>query len=124
MGRSHPILTDPVALLAALWAALSLRVVRRRLRTEGLQARTPPAPRLPARGRPGVLAALNRLGATCLERSLIHQRWLAAHGEPSDILIGIDPAGGQDEFHAWVEGYEQHPAHLVIHRIAPPTSRR
>ena len=48
-----------------------------------------PPPRLPAGARRGVMAILRRRPSTCLERALVLQRWDAAHGAASDVVIGV-----------------------------------
>jgi hypothetical protein len=122
LTHRHPILTDPAALAAAGWTAAALAVVRRRLRHDGIRATVPRVLPLPDRARVGVDAALHRLHATCLERALIEQRWLAARGHRHDVIIGIDRHRPTDEFHAWLEGVEDHPTHLQLHRLPPPTA--
>jgi hypothetical protein len=95
---------DAATLRAALWAWRSLRRAERDLRRDGLDgARVPPPPRLPASARRGVLAVLRRRPSTCLERALVLQRWEAAHGAGSDVVIGVP--GHSEDFvaHAWLE---------------------
>src|SRR5665811_997079 len=58
------------------------------------------------RGVRGVEAALRRSRATCLERSLIVQRWLVAHGERHDVVVGVSGGSQFMEAHAWVESYD------------------
>ena len=90
----HPILLDPPVLAAAGWALLAHTVTRRGLRRAGLEAPVPaPPPGLPDRRIRGVAVMLSRRGATCLERSLVLQRWLAAHGSAADVLIGVARPG-------------------------------
>jgi Transglutaminase-like superfamily len=45
-----------------------------------------------------------RTDPTCLERALVLQAWGVAHGEPRDVVIGVN--GREDRFaaHAWLEG--------------------
>jgi hypothetical protein len=43
--------------------------------------------------------------ATCLERALILQSWLATHGRPYPVAVGV-ALGGGFEAHAWLEGYD------------------
>jgi hypothetical protein len=126
----HPILLDPPVLLAAGWALLAHTLTRRRLRRRGLEASIPPAPPgLPGRGARGVSAVLTWRGATCLERSLVLQRWLMAHGSPADVLIGVareGPAPGPPrapsgwDLHAWIDGIDNDgDDHQVLHRLPP-----
>jgi len=147
MKRSdHPILSDPAVLAAALWCLASHALIRRRLRRVGLRARVLPPPPLPARGRKGVAAVLAVRQATCLERSLVLQRWLGSHGADADVLIGVaprhsgaptpaapplvgatrrrsgTPAPAALDLHAWIDGVDDDGGvHEVLHRIGAPT---
>ena len=120
MSRFHP-----AVLAAALWAAVAVRLVRGRLKQDGLHARVPPPPRVGRRGGIGVRAALRRLSPTCLERALVEQAWLASVGTPRDVVIGV-PHDGMTEApaHAWVGRHRQHFAHAVRRAAPPPASRR
>jgi hypothetical protein len=96
---------DIPTLRAAWWTLRALRSTRQALPRDGVYGVTLPAPpRLPARSERGVRAVLRRRGATCLERSLVLQRWFAAHGDCRDVVIGV--IGPSDAFkaHAWLEG--------------------
>jgi hypothetical protein len=125
----HPILLDPPVLLAAGWAVVAHALTRRGLRRTGLEAAAPPPPPLPERGVRGVSVALTWRGATCLERSLVLQQWLAAHGSSADVLIGVapqttgpGPGPGRSvwDLHAWIEGVDDDDgAHQVLHRLPP-----
>ena len=98
-------------LRAAVWAGISLQRARRGLRTRPLpEVRLKGPPPLPSAAVRGVTAVLKRRGASCLERSLVLQRWHSAHGEPHDIVIGVT---GPIDFlaHAWLDG-ELDPAAL------------
>lgn len=97
-------LPDLATLRAAWWAARSLRQARRRLRRDplaGVGIEAPPA--LPKSALRGVDAVLRRRAPSCLERSLILQRWHAAHGVAQDIVIGVT-APERFSAHAWLEG--------------------
>ncbi len=113
----------PVILASALWAFIAVRVVRHRLRVDGIRAVVPMPPPLPASGARGVGGVLHRLAPTCLERALVAQAWLAAHGEPHDVVIGVPEAGmSNGPAHAWIDGSPTGaPAgHKELHRLAPP----
>jgi Transglutaminase-like superfamily len=95
---------------AGWWALRSRQRARRRLRRGpfgdvGLE----PPPTLPAPAVRGVTAVLRYRRVSCLERSLIMQRWLAAQGERRDVVIGIT---GVTEFraHAWLDGDPEAPS--------------
>jgi hypothetical protein len=91
---------------AAIWADFALRRLRRELARKGLEARVTRPPALAAASVETVEAVLRARGATCLERSLIVQRWLLAHGREHDIVVGV--AGGTESLaaHAWVDLYD------------------
>jgi hypothetical protein len=113
---------DLPTLRAAVWTARSLRRAKRDLARFGLEGTSVPAPpRLPARARRGMLAVIARKPNTCLERALVLQRWEAAHGAPSDVVIGVT-APGDFTAHAWLEsmpdGYSA--GYQEIHRIPAP----
>jgi hypothetical protein len=81
------------------------------------------APALPATATSGIEATLRIRRATCLERSLIMQRWLMALGSPYDVLVGV--AGGSESIdaHAWIDQYDQveeDGGYQVLTRLAPP----
>lgn len=90
---------------AAWWALLSLVQARRSLRRRQIdRVRLPLPPQLPPEAIRGVSAVLKRQRSTCLERSLVWQHWLAAQGDPRDLVVGV--AGPAERFraHAWLEG--------------------
>jgi hypothetical protein len=110
-----------VRLVTAAWTAWALAVTRRRLRRGGIErVRVPRPPLLPARATSVVDRVLRRLGATCLERSLVRQSWLAAHGTRADVVIGVTGLADFDA-HAWLEGEPDSlaPAYHELKRIAP-----
>jgi transglutaminase superfamily protein len=95
---------DVPTLRAAAWAVLALRRTRRDLARHGLDgARVSPPPSLPPHARRGVLAVIRRRPSTCLERALVLQRWEAAHGGASDVVIGVPAPRGDFVAHAWLE---------------------
>ena len=98
--------TDVATLRAGWWAARALRALRRRLPESGLRARVPEPPPLPEHAVVGVRGLTVFARATCLERSLLLQRWLAAHGRRHDVLVGVGGDTRRLAAHAWVEGYD------------------
>lgn len=114
----------PSTLRAAWWALRAVRKARRDLVQDGVRTVVSPPPRgLPWASRTGVNGVLNRTNPTCLERALVLQTWLARHGRPYDIVIGVatDPDGTL-RAHAWVDGETvgTEPAEYdEIHRIGP-----
>jgi hypothetical protein len=94
-------------LRAAVWAQRTLQRARRQLaagRVKDILLAPPPA--LPASARRGVEAVLRRRRRTCLEAALVRQRWLAAHGLPSEIVIGVSTPSDDFIAHAWIDGEE------------------
>jgi hypothetical protein len=61
-------------------------------------------PPLPAAATRGVSAVLRRSSPTCLERALVLQRWLAAHGCARDVVIGVTAPADGFAAHAWLDG--------------------
>jgi hypothetical protein len=112
---------DPRVLRAAGWALLAVRSTRRQLVGRPLyDVRVPEPPKLPRRAERGVRAVLRRLHPSCLERSLVLQRWLAAHGEAHVVVVGVS-APHDFRAHAWLEGERQPmgPRYHEIARLAP-----
>lgn len=108
-------------LRAAWWARLALRKLRGEMSEQGLEAQVAKPPDLAPEGVRGVEAALRRQHATCLERSLILQRWLIAHGASHEILIGVCRGMDQIEAHAWLDRYDvgaQGEGFRVLTRVA------
>jgi Transglutaminase-like superfamily len=115
---------DPRNLRAAWWAWRAAVHTRRSLRSGGLDAAVPPPapPALPSEALRGVHAVLYRRGETCVVRSIVLQAWLAAHGEPRDLIVGVAEPGDAFEAHAWLEGEPPHddgPFHELLRRPAP-----
>ena len=100
-----------------------MRRSKRDLARRGLEGtQVLPPPRLPAGARRGVMAILRRRPSTCLERALVLQRWEAAHGTASDVVIGVPGPGDDFVAHAWLESMpdRQAAAYHEIHRIPAP----
>jgi hypothetical protein len=96
---------DPPTLRAAAWTVVSLRRVRRALRSGALHdVVVPPPPPLPDSAIRGVRAVLRRVPNTCLERSLLFQRWHASHGSHCDVVIGVTAPDEEFGAHAWLDG--------------------
>jgi len=108
---------DPRALRAAAWTVRAVRSTRRQLIKRPLyEVRVPGPPALPRRAERGVHAVLRRLDPSCLERSLVLQRWLTAQGERHTVVVGV--SAPQDfQAHAWLEG-ERLPPGSRYHEIA------
>lgn len=115
--------TRPNVILASLWVVFAARLIRRRLRRDGVSAHAPRPPRIaPQTGR-SVLATLAKINPTCLEHAYVVQAWLANRGHLHDIVIGIPPDGlHTGPAHAWVDGLDSPPLdrYLELHRVSPP----
>ena len=109
---------DLATLRAALWAQRALRVARRELQRNPLDHVALPAPpRLPSDAGRGVRALLRRREHSCLEGALVLQRWLAAHGDRRDVVIGVTAPGGEFAAHAWLEGEPQTETFRELRRV-------
>jgi hypothetical protein len=117
-------LLAPSSLRAAIWALVSLRRAKHDLAERGLDgAHVAAPPRLPASAGVGVLAVVRRRPSTCLERALVLQRWQAAHGAGSDVIIGVTGPSDGFEAHAWLETMPDAPPGVFqeIMRLPAPT---
>lgn len=92
-----------ISLRAARWTLWSLLRARRSLRADGLQAKVAPPPRLSWSARRGVYTVLRRTSPTCLERAIVMQAWLAAHGRLHDVVVGVASTEGRMCAHAWID---------------------
>lgn len=117
---------DHTSLRAAWWAARALRALRRDLPVGGLEVTVAPPPPLPARAIVGVTGLAVFARATCLERSLLVQRWLSEHGTEPEVLVGVANLAGEGfRAHAWVAGFDADPdEYSVLAKVpAPPPQR-
>lgn len=113
---------DLATLRAAWWARGALRTTRQALaRGEVRDIAVPAPPSLPVSAVRGVDAVLRREAPTCLERALVRQRWLAAHGDQRAIAIGVTAPSRGFAAHAWLVGDEDPvaPAFLELTRLEP-----
>lgn len=70
-----------------------------------------------------MLAVLRLRGATCLERSLVLQRFDAAAGRARVLIVGVTGPGDGFRAHAWLDGDRQGDTELrEIVRVAAPAS--
>jgi hypothetical protein len=110
---------------AAGWAVLALRRLRRQIGREGLEVRVlSPPTTVGVEGVGGVESALRICRATCLERCLIMQRWLLAHDDPHEILVGVTGGSEAMEAHAWLHSYDPDDSgrdFQLLTRVAPRT---
>lgn len=107
------------------WLDAGLADVRRGLGTEGINAGSRlPDPPYAAPWLTGLVAfRLAMQHATCLERSLIMQRWLMAIGRPHDVLIGVKSPRETTIAHAWLD-HEDSRGHHVLMRVPPSGAPR
>lgn len=107
---------------AGLWAWRALRTARARLADgEVRDVLLPAPPAVPQRAGRAVRVVLRRQEPSCLERALVLQRWLTAHGVVKDVVVGTQ-GNSRTEFkaHAWVDGEPQGDlAYVEILRLAP-----
>lgn len=115
----------PVAgfLAGAWWAPRAWLRCRTQLRRGGLPAIELPRPPGDRPGaEKGFQQVLDRLPATCLESSLLRQHWLAAHGRPRDLVIGVRGPTAKFGAHAWLNGDRQNFGDFAeLKRWPPPT---
>lgn len=101
-------------LLEAWWrllsAALSLRLLPRRVVTAALRETSSPPERLENAGQiPSIALAIGRAAAhhlrpmTCLPRALALRQMLAKRGIPSVLRIGVRKEAATLAAHAWIE---------------------
>lgn len=100
----------------ALRAVLRVRLSLRRLPVDDIRVARPS--HLPPAAARGVHAVLRRLEPSCLERALVLQAWLAAAGEPRDVIIGVTKPSAGFRAHAWLDG-ESAPGFSELRRLAP-----
>jgi Transglutaminase-like superfamily len=113
---------DPATMRAAFWALRACRRVR--FTPDGGALAAPPLPAVPAvpgGALSGVEHVLWLRAERCLVRACVLQAWLAAHGQPHDVVVGVRlERPGDVRAHAWL-GHE--PAQAVgyeeIARFAP-----
>jgi hypothetical protein len=107
---------------AAWWTWRALRTARTRLRDGEVRGvRLPEAPPVNASGARAVRVVLRASNASCLERSLVLQRWLAAQGVARDVIVGTEGARSGFAAHAWIDGEAQPPgrSYVELIRLSP-----
>jgi transglutaminase superfamily protein len=106
---------------AASWTVRALLQARRQLRRGNFRnVEIAPPPLLPAGSERGVHGILRRVPNTCLERSLVLQRWLTTRSQPADVVIGV--ARGSDTYHAhaWLDGAPEGEGFHELVRLPAP----
>jgi hypothetical protein len=109
-------LLKPVAwALGFAWAWREAPRVRDRLGTQGgVKVAVSAPPTASPSGIRGVGLGLSLRRASCLERSLIVQRWYLSQGRSRPMLIGIAREGASTVAHAWLEGEERRNKHEYL----------
>jgi hypothetical protein len=89
----------------AAWTARCTYLVRRQLAEDGLAAvRIPAPPRSVGDDLALVRRVLRRVGANCLERALVLQRWYAGRRSARTLVIGVTAPSAGFHAHAWLDG--------------------
>lgn len=108
---------------AAWWTWRTVRSVRAQLQAGAVRdVQVPAPPRVPERAGRAVRLVLRRERPSCLERSLVLQRWLAVHGVARDVIVGTEGgARGAFTAHAWLDGESQPAGHRYTEllRLSP-----
>ncbi|MEV6801758.1 lasso peptide biosynthesis protein [Micromonospora rifamycinica] len=106
----------------ALWAGRAVRGVRRQLARHGMTDLRLPAPPCDAAAhRAVVLGVLRRTGATCLERSLVLQRWYGGHLVARTVVIGVTAPSTGFHAHAWLDGDTDAEREAMVEILRRPT---
>ena len=103
--------------LAVVWTEVSLRGLQRDLADRRIAATVPPPYLVSPLATVAARLWLRVRRATCLQRSLIMQRWLFAAGESHDVLVGV-ASSSPISAHAWLD-HEVAPGYKVIARLNP-----
>lgn len=86
-----------------VWTAVAYVAVDWQLRRRRRSFRMPPVPKTGSSTSSTVERTLRRLGATCLRRSLVVQRFHQINGENADLLIGVSKPSSGFRSHAWLD---------------------
>src|SRR4051794_18454768 len=109
-ARSNPVMRwrrppDVATIRTAWWTVRSLRAARAQLRHADVRdLRLDPPPDVGPSGIRGVWVVLRLRPGTCLTRAAVRQAWLAAQGQPFDLVIGVTAPSRGFKAHAWLEG--------------------
>jgi hypothetical protein len=111
----------PDGLRTAMWAAWTCHQVRRQLARGGMDAvHLSAPPPLSGSDRAVVLAVVRRVGATCLERSFVLQRWYAAQQTSRVLVIGVTAPRLGFRAHAWLDGDTEAAHHEMVEILRRP----
>ncbi len=109
------------AVRTAAWTARALRRTRSSLARTGHLTALPGAPKAPS-ARPVVLLVLGAGRAKCLSRSAVRQAWLAAQGDPRDLVVGVTAPSTAFRAHAWLDGDPDGAGFTELSRSPAPTA--
>ncbi|WP_194821413.1 lasso peptide biosynthesis B2 protein [Micromonospora sp. S-DT3-3-22] len=110
------------AVRTALWAGRAVRQARRQLARHGLtDLRLPAPPPDAAAHRAVVFGVLRRTGATCLERSLVLQRWYGGQRVARTVVIGVTAPSAGFHAHAWLDGDTDAEREAMVEILRRPT---
>jgi hypothetical protein len=130
-GFGH--VASAVSRLAALtsgwrWARRAVKTIRAEVRADGLGVVVPAPPTNRRGSLRGARMALRRDSASCLERSLVVQRWWASTGVALDVIVGVRHPHRHDGplGHAWVEHWDRDFSDQFneIRRVEAPAGER
>ena len=117
----------PRALAGWQWARRSVASIRSDVRRDGLEVAVPPPPTTAPGSLRGARVALRVQRASCLERSLVIQRWWASNDVALDVIVGVRHPTRHDgaPAHAWVEHFDADCSDRFaeIRRVAAPAGR-
>jgi len=105
-----------------VWSWSQGRSLKRSLHKDGMDAitRIRPSPGVDGRHRLTVAGVMRLMGATCLVRSAMLQRWDADHGRDRPLVIGVSRDGDAGVLaHAWLEGERRGSFEELLRRRPP-----
>lgn len=115
------------AVAGARWARSSVGAIRADVRRDGLGVVVPPPTVTGPGSLKGARAALRMQRASCLERSLVIQRWWASNDVALDVIVGVRHPTRHEgaPAHAWVEYYDEDwsDRFAEIRRVAAPEGK-
>ncbi|MFF0153001.1 lasso peptide biosynthesis B2 protein [Micromonospora sp. NPDC005203] len=110
------------AVRAAVWTLRAVWSVRRQLTRQDLASvRLPTPPPGAAAHRSVVLGVLRRTEASCLQRSLVLQRWYAGQRIRRTVVIGVTAPSAGFHAHAWLDGETDAEREEMVEILRHPT---
>ncbi|GAB3935835.1 hypothetical protein GCM10027614_11370 [Micromonospora vulcania] len=106
----------------ALWTLRAVWSVRRQLTRHDLASvRLPAPPPGTDAHRSVVLGVLRRTEASCLQRSLVLQRWYAGQRIRRTVVIGVTAPSAGFHAHAWLDGETDAEREEMVEILRHPT---